>query len=82
MVDLRDMTAAEKKWWKELRAVLGRMPKYVELHARFGGEIGIAPLGSRDRAFKESRYGDLDSVCEYEWDDVAVPRLDGRDSHL
>jgi hypothetical protein len=81
-VGLRPMTANEQKWWKELKVLLRQMPKNVELHARYDGALGIAPLGSEKRAFNESRHGDADSIAEYEWDSIAGLRLDGRDSQI
>lgn len=76
---VRDMTTAELVWWKSLKRVLRRQPATVELHARIG-EVGIAPLGSRDEIFQ--RDGDADSFYEGEWDSLNVRDLDGRDSQL
>lgn len=46
------MTETEAKWWGSLVRVLSKMPRTIELHARIGGSIGIAPIGARDRAFE------------------------------
>lgn len=74
----RPMTAAEQKWWKELKAVLRRLPKNVELHARIGW-IGIAPAGA-GAAYSDAN-GHADDFASTEWEGVGVKRLDGRDSH-
>jgi hypothetical protein len=76
------MTANEQKWWTELKYVLHHMPKHVELHARYDGTVGIAPLGRERRAVNESRRGDADSISDYEWDYIPGLRLDGRDSQI
>jgi len=78
--DLRDMTGAEERWWNILKAHLRKQPKGIELHARVGGAVGIAPAGTRLAINK--RDGDSDRLGEAEWDSVVVPRLDGRDSQL
>ncbi len=79
MID-EDLTAAELRWWNELKAVLRRMPKNVELHARAYGRLGIARAGSGQKS--SDRYGNADHFSETEIESVAVPRLDGRDSQL
>ena len=76
----RDMTPAETKWWRALKAHLRKMPKNVELNARVYGELGIAPIGA-NRARCE-RDGDADDITSTEWDSISGLRLDGRDSHL
>lgn len=75
----REMTAKELAWWRELKRLMRRLPKNVELNARMG-EIGIAPLGSREIAI--NRDGDADRFSDAEWEYIAVPRFDGRDSQL
>ena len=79
MSDCRLMTKSEAAWWTELKRILRRMPKNVELHARIG-ELGIAPDGSNEAAFL--RDGDTDGFADAEWDAFQVKRLDGRDSQL
>lgn len=76
----RDMTPNEAAWWRSFKRVLGKMPGTIELNARVGGEIGIAPAGARAANF--GRRGDADNFGDDEWDRVRVARLDGRDSHL
>lgn len=76
----RDMTASELRWWRTLKAHLRRMPKNVELNARYDGSLGIAPAGS-NRASCERR-GDADDIYADEWDSIRGLRLDGRDSHI
>jgi hypothetical protein len=77
--DEDDMTADERKWWQSFKRVVRKMPETVELNARVGA-IGIAPSGSRRVRFENDGHADM--FCETEWEEVTVPRLDGRDSHL
>ena len=58
------LSASELKWWNDLKAVLRRMPKNIEMNARIGGEIGIARVGSRQKSFEQ--YGDADRFYETE----------------
>ncbi|MBP2301520.1 hypothetical protein [Azospirillum picis] len=74
----RPMTKAEAKWWGDLKAVLRRMPRNVELHARIGW-VGIAPAGA-GQAYS-NKHGHADDFASTEWEGAAVKRLDGRDSH-
>lgn len=73
------MDKDEKKWWQSFKRLLGEMPPTIEINARIGA-IGIAEAGSRRERFNCE--GDADNFSEDEWDEVRVPRLDGRDSHL
>ena len=76
----RDMTSSEAKWWNALKAHLRKMPKNVELNARYEGQLGIAAVGS-NRACCE-RDGHADNIASTEWDRIRGLRLDGRDSHV
>lgn len=76
----RDMTDDERRWWESLKRVLRKMPRTIELNARYGGVIGIAPAGARKEWVE--RDGDFDAISFTEWDSINVPRLDGRDSQI
>jgi hypothetical protein len=79
--DQRDMTVAETKWWKELKALMRRMPKNVELHAGISS-MAIAPAGSARKAFDEDPHQSCDTINKYDWDSIIGLRLDGRDGTL
>ena len=80
MTEAREMTISETRWWRSLKTHLRKMPKGVELNARYDGTLGIAPTGANRAAC--DKFGHGDNIMQTEWDSIQGLRLDGRDSHV